>query len=395
MSNSINIDAAKLLASNSFLRWGRMMVSLFINIYLWQETQDIQIIALYNIFILFFHSVWYFWWSYLVKFWLRNLTNALAYLWAIISYIFCIVFLDVIVDFIYYFAAFNGICTGLYYSNHAINLFDASHFKNRWNIEWLKKSIKIINKLVYPLVFGFLISTYSITTGFILWIILFIIWMILWHVNKQYASSKMQLIKFIWLMTSHKKILISMIASFFLTISFSATIIDFLISMILFFKTGTEFKMGASLSLVSLISIVVVYCFGKFVEYKDYNKWLIVFLVSYIIILLSFLQVESYSLVVLLSSLMISLIMLYQVIASVLNSNSLHEIKDFDDYKVEFYIIREIMYISGWIVWFIIIYFVWDLSQSSLASIFYTMILLWLVATWLYMKVNIHELDNN
>gem|GEM_PF-4587982 len=81
------------------------------------------------------------------------------------------------------------------------------------------------------------------------------------------------------------------------------------------------------------------------------------FTILYIISLLGFLYADSYTTVLLLSSCVLSVILLYQVMASVLNSNSLHSVENIDDYKVEFYIFRELAYTTGWTIGFGLMYF--------------------------------------
>lgn len=393
MSTKLNNASIKLLLSNSLFRWARMVVSIFLSIYVWKQTWDMKLVALFNIVLLMAHWVWAFMTAFFVKAGHRNIMSAMAYIWNILLYICLILYKDSLIDNLLSLGVGIGFMAWMYYMTYSVSSFDLSHFKNRWNLEWTKKAMNIINKMFYPLLFWFLVSTYSISYAFFIGILFFMWWLILWRVKLPKRSGSLRLTKFIWMIFSNKKVFFALLWSFFLTMSFSATIIDFLLSMLLFFETWTEMKMGASLSMISFLSIIIVYCFGRFVKYKNYNTWLIILLCLYICILFLLLSVESHITLLLVSSFLVSIIMLYQVIASTITTNSIHSLEDRDQYKVEFYLVRETMFIGGWITGFLIIYFAWSLSWDWLRTVLYTMMLLASFATILYTRVNIHELD--
>ncbi len=395
MSTKLDNASIKLLLSNSLFRWARMVVSIFLSIYVWKETGDMRLVALFNIVLLVAHWFGAFMTAFFVKAGHRNTMSTIAYIWNIVLYMCLIFYKNELIDHLLLLGAGIWFMAGMYYMTYSVSQFDLSHFKNRWNLEWTKKAMNIINKMFYPLLFWFLVSTYSISYAFFVGILFFVWWLILWIVKLPKRNGSLRLRKFIWMIFSNKKVFFSLLWSFFLTMSFSATIIDFLVSMLLFFETGTEIKMGASLSMISLLSIIIVYCFGKFVKYKNYNIWLVIFLCLYICALFLLLHVESHVSLLLVSSFLVAIIMLYQVIASTTTTNSIHSLEDRDQYKVEFYLVRETMFIGGWILGFLIIYFAWSLSWDGLKWVLYTMMWLASIATALYMRVNIHELDNN
>lgn len=394
MSTKLNTWSVRLLISSTFLKWARVLVQIFLSIYVWKETNDIKIIALFNVWLHIFHMFWFFIGSFWVKAWYRNLVNYLAFSTLILLYIFISFFPQLIIDYIYFIWIFLWLGVWLYYVNYHLNQFDLSHFKNRWNLEWIKKSLKISVKIIFPIIFGFIISIYSMTWAFIFAIILLCFGMYYGRIDFQPSVWKVSLTAFIQVLKKNRRIGYSLLWSLFLTFSFSAILIDAILSVVLFERLWTDLKLWLSLSMVSAMSIIIVYIFGKFVKYKYYNAWLVVFTILYAISLLGFLYADSYTTILILSSCVLSVILLHQVMTWVLTSNSLQGVENIDDYKVEFYIFREMASITWWTIWFWLMYIAWDLSQQSLKFIFYTMMWFSIITTSLFMKVNIHELDN-
>lgn len=395
MSTKLSTPAIKLLVSNSFLRWSRVLVQIFLSVYVWEQTWDLRVIALFNIILHLFHLLGFVTAAFFVKLWYRNIVNSVAFSIAIILFWSLIFLSNYLIEYVYVVAAVIGLYVGVYYVNYDVNQFDLSHFKNRWNLEWIKKSLKISIKIFFPILYWFIISYYSFSLAFAFSLLLLLAWFYYGRIDFKPSVWKLQISRFIELLKDNKRLVFTLLGSFFLTVSFSATVVEALISLIIFDKVWWELELGVSLSVVSLISIVIVYAFWKFVDYKKYNMWLVIFNITYILLLLLFLRVlDSYNAIIVISWLVTAIILLYQVIASVLNSNSLHSIKNLDNYKVEFYIFRETAYIAWWTLWFVIVYLVWDLSYWSLQTIFYVLMWFSIITTSLLMRVNIHELDN-
>jgi len=393
MSTKLNTWSIKLLVSNTFFRWARILVQIFLSIYVWKVTNDIKVIALFNIVLNSFQAIWFFIGAFFVKAGHRNIINYIAFTLVIVLYICIALLSEYIVESIYIIWAILWTWVGLYYINYDLNQFDLSHFKNRWNLEWIKKSLKITIKIIFPIIFWFIISYYNIELAFVVAIVCLFGWMYYGRIDFQPSTGKVNIWAFLKILQKNRRLVFSLLWCLFLAFSFSATIVDTLLSIILFEKLWTEMKLWFSLSIISAISIVIVYMFWRFVQYRHYNIWFIVFTILYIISLLGFLYADSYTTVLLLSSCVLSVILLYQVMASVLNSNSLHSVENIDDYKVEFYIFRELAYTTGWTIGFGLMYFAWDLSQGSLKIIFYTMMWFSIITTSLLMRVNIHEIE--
>ena len=393
MSIQLSNSSIRLLISNTFLRGARILVQIFLSIYVWKQTQDLAVIAWFNVILHVFHMVGALIGAYFVKSGYRNQVNAIAFILNIIIYMICIVLWNSIIDYIYILGGCLWLCYWAYYINYNVNQFDMSHFKNRWNLEWVKKSLKIAQKMFFPLLFGFIITLYNMQVAFGLGTLLLVFGMYFWNISFAPSKGVLNIWKCISIISQNKKILFSLAGSFFMTIAFSMTLIDIIISIILFEQVGTEFQLWIALSMISLISIWLVYIFWKFTQYKDYNKWLVIFTVFYFISVFLFLYVESYIVTLIVSSCLTTVILLYQLMASVMNANSLKWWSDVDDYKIEFYLLRDGVNVWGWLIWFTVMWLVWDISPASMTILFSIMSLFAIITTWCLLKVNIHELE--
>ncbi|MFK7780033.1 MAG: MFS transporter, partial [Candidatus Gracilibacteria bacterium] len=332
MTKKLNYNSLRLLISNTLFRGGKNVFQIFLNIFLWKETGDIQIIALFNIFFFIAHYVGIILNSFFVKYGYRRIIHFLSFFGLIISYLFIIFLGEQVINNIYIVGIIFGFFNGSYYMNYNINQFDLTTFKNRGNFEGIKKSLKIISKMFYPALFGTIISFYNINIAFVVGIFLFISAYFVGDVKFDYSKGKTKYVKFFKILKDNKKIVFSILGTFFFTLAFSIPLIELIIPILIYNEVGTELKLGFSLSFLSVISIAIMYLFGKMIDYKHYNNSLIVLTILYIFALLGLVLLDNYSILLGLSGLIIALISLYGICTSVITNNSLHSIKNFNEY---------------------------------------------------------------
>jgi len=395
MTKKINNYSLKLLISNCLYRWWRNIFQIFLNIYLWKITNDIQLLAMFNIYFLSWHMLWYIINSFYVKLWNRKLLNLLSFLWLIFSYLLIIILWEQVINHIYLIWILFWIFNGSYYINYWVNQFDLTTFKNRWNFEWMKKALKTISKMIFPGIFWIIISFYNINIAFFVWILFFILAFFISNISFKHSVWKIHYKKFFKIIKNNNKILYSIFWSFFFTLAFSIPLLDLLIPLLIYKEVWTELKLWFSLSFLSFLSILIIYLFWRFIDYKHYNKSLIILCLVYIFSLLWLVFFQTYSLFVITSSIVISVVSLYWLITSVITNNSLHSIKNFDDYKVEFLVLKEIWYFFWWIIWFILMYFSWWLSRNSMHIIFYSMIFFSIISTIFLININMHDIEKD
>ena len=66
-NKKLDKKAKKLLFSNMLFRSGKLITSIFLNIFLWKNTHDIKIIALFNIVFHLFYSITYTFFARIAK----------------------------------------------------------------------------------------------------------------------------------------------------------------------------------------------------------------------------------------------------------------------------------------------------------------------------------------
>lgn len=393
MSTKIEFNSLRLLLSNGITIWWRLVFKIFLNIYLWKETNDIQLLASFNLVFLLWHILSFIWVSPLVKLWYRRIINLISYIWFILTYIGLILLWENITTYIFIVWFVFWIFNWAYYVTFWVNQFDLTTFKNRGNFEWTKKWIKTFSKMVFPALVWFIIWIYNIDMALVFWIFCFIIWFFISDIKIDSPKWRTHYRNFSIKVLQNKRFLYSLLVSFFFTLSFSVMLLELIIPLLIFTQVWTEIKLWFSLSLLSFLSIAIIYLFWKIVDYKYYNKTMILVCVSYIISLLWLVFSYNYSLLLFFSTLVVSLSTLYSVWVSVITTNSIHSLKNYNKYRVEFIVFKEILYVLWWMCSFLLMYFSSDLSQSSMKIIFYTMILFSIVSTIFLLKINMHEIE--
>jgi len=393
MTKKINNNSLRLLVSNSLFRGWKLIFKIFLNIYLWKETHNLQLLALFNIVFLIAHIFWFIVTSFYVKLWYRKIINTISYFWVILCYLLVIIFLEHIINNIYFIWILFWLFNGSYYVNYNVNQFDLTTFKNRWNFEWIKKVLITTSKIIFPWIIWAIIWFYNIKLAFLFWILIYIISYFIWNIQIIHKKWKINFKDFLAKIIKNKKIVYSLIWSFFFTLSFSLMLLDLLIPLLIFDELGTEIKLWFSLSFLSVLSIVIIYLFWRFIDYKHYNKFLIIFTILYIAWLFWITTFDSYSYLLLFSTIILSVISLYELGISVITNNSLHTLKEYNNYKVEFLVFKDLAYILWWITSFLLMYFSTDLAKTSIWFIFYSLMFFSVVTTLFFLKINMHEIE--
>jgi len=393
MKKELNINSLRLVIWNILSVWAKTVFKIFLNIYLWKETNDIQILAIFNIMFLLWHWISFWFLSSFVKLWYRRIIYFLSLSWFILSYLFLIFLWEQVINYIYLIWFIFWIFNWSYFITYNVNQFDLTTFKNRWNFEWIKRSLKMLSQILFPALFWLIIWLYDINLAFIIGIVLFILSYFIWDVSFKYSKWKTNYKAFLKIILLNKKILFSIVWSFFFTFAFSIQLLWFIIPLLIYNEVWTEIKLWFSLSFLSILSIIIVYIFWRFMDYKHYNKSFIILTFLYIVSLFWLLFTKSYSMLIFLSWVITATIQLCTILLEVITNNSLHLIKNYDKFKVEFLTFKEWWYILWWISSLILLYFSWSFWQESLKIVFYTMIIFSIISTLFLIKIKIHEIE--
>jgi len=309
MNNKIeNKDAIRVLISSNLLRAARMIFYIFLNIFIWKNTQDVKIIALFNIFYLVTHLFSFVLFSPIVKKWKNILLNTFS-LWGLALVYFSIILLwEKSIDYIYFIGAWIWFFNWIYWINYHVVQFAVTTYANRWNFTWLKKLLFGLSKILVPSIIWFVISFnylwYGYQTAFWIWMILFIIAIFVWNISLDInIDTKFKFKELVNKSLKNKNIFVSLYTHSFTWFSFWNTILEVIIGVVIFQHVWSEDKLWYLLSALSIVSIIVMWIFWKFVSYKKYSKYIWIIWMLYCLVLIWFISFENFLLILLFSSL--------------------------------------------------------------------------------------------
>jgi YQGE family putative transporter len=177
--NKLDSQALRLIRWAVFFRFWKVLFSVFINVYLWKETADIQLLAIYNIFVLSSHMIGFIFWSLFVRKGYAYQTSNIAFMWLTIAFLLLSLSIWSSILIYYIFGAIFWLFNGMYYSAQNVRLFSATTFKNRWHSQGLKKALDWWAKIIFPLVIWSIISIWSIQIALIIWVFMYLLGMYL------------------------------------------------------------------------------------------------------------------------------------------------------------------------------------------------------------------------
>lgn len=394
MSQKISTEAYKLVIWSLFYRFWKVIFSVFINVYLWKETGDIQLLALFNIITLISHMLWFLWWVQFVKKWYAHQISSIAFLWLIFIFSFLYIFIWTSKEVYWFFWIVFWLFNGMYYSAQNVRIFSATTFKNRWNFQGVRKSLDGAAKMFFPLLIWVIISFFNIQFAIICGIIMYLAGLCISHFPDIHLKKSLPYKTFLSELKGNKKIYFTILSAFFFQLAFAVPVLELIISLSIFSKVWTEISLWASLSVIWFASIILMYWFWKFVHYKHYNKAIIFVNILYILALMLFVYSTELSHILIAASLITGSIWMYGLIFWVISNNSLHCIKNYKEHNANFNITKECAYFAGWIIWYFIIYFSWDLSQESLKILMYSFATLSILSSIFLIKIWMHQIDD-
>ncbi len=290
----------RILIWNIFVRSAKSIFQIFLNIFIWKQTNDVKAIALFNIIYLSSHMLTFTFFAVLVKKGYRRILNIISLLWLAFTYLY-IVFLWkeainhlILIPFLIWF--FNGI----YRINFHNNQFKLTNFKNRWNFEWIKKSLTILSQIIIPSFIWTIISLnyfwYGYQTAYIFWVIFFLLSAIIWTVKVHVNSKKrFDLIKVFKKIKKNKEILFSLFSYSLTGFSFSNSFLEVIIPIVIFTYVKSEMNLGFIISSLSIIWIIASYLYWRFIPYWKYKITILFSGIVYIFVIIWFLSFNNYN----------------------------------------------------------------------------------------------------
>ncbi|NUJ97615.1 MFS transporter [Candidatus Gracilibacteria bacterium] len=392
----------KILVSNAFLRAGRIVFKLFLNLYIWKQTEgDIKFLALFNIIYLTFHGATFIGFSSIVKqSSRRNLSHIISILGYIIIYSIIIFLGPKIIDYAFLFAMILGFFNGIYWINYHTNAFEFTNFKNRGNFEGIKNTLQILVGIIVPSLIGFIITFDFFSLGYEIAFtigVLFLIVTLFTGLEKfeEREKEKTYFVDTFKKCVKDKDIFRSLYTYTLSGFSYSNTLLEVLIPVIIFSRVGRELDVGLIVSVFSLISMGGAYLFGRFVNYTYYRGTIIVSGILYALCLWGFIAFPYTSTMIIFSSLFNFFLVFFNLPQKVISDNVLHKIKDYKNRRVEYMVVREVFLFVGRISGFFLLYCIDSLDVNKVKYIFYMMIFLTFIAVYSLSRIDLDRVEKD
>jgi YQGE family putative transporter len=395
MNNNINDNRTKrLLTSNILFKSATLVSQIFLNIFLFKNTNDISLVALFNIILLSFQLLSFTFFARIVKFWYRNLTHVISLLWLSLIYLSLVLLWENIVNNYILLAMWIWFLEWMYRIGYNNNEFDLTNINNRWNFQWLKKSLKALTAIIIPSLIWTIIWLdylwYGYWISFWIWAILFLLSAFIWIIKIEYTTDTKYCMKNAIKKIATNKDLVKIVSNFgFLWFSLSSPLIETILPLLLFSYWISEMNLWFLVSLFALVTVVFSYLFWKFVLYKNYKVTYIISWIFYIISVFILLFFPTYWYIIIFASILKLLSTFISIPQNVFSSNVFHDIKWYEEIKSEYMVIRE-WPLNIWVILsFTCIYFIWNFEILWIKILFWLMAIIMFVSTYLFSSIKI------
>ncbi|MBD3280078.1 MFS transporter [Candidatus Dojkabacteria bacterium] len=372
MSNSLPRKVKRLVFSHGLFLVGKRTFNIFMTIYIWELTKDVQVLAIAAIIRMIFHTSMFFIFANIIKQGKGNIIRMIGLAGYMVVYVVIFFLKDNLVDYLYILSAFQASFNGMYWVAYHVSRFDITDKDNRGNYTGVEKAAKIIVSLVIPVVGGYIVTQNFFGNGFSLLFLIacFFLMGSLYIGNIGYETKKSKLrFRETWkLVTANGKILRGFLANTLSGLSINAALAEVVIPLLIIERAQTEFEFGSWLSLFALISIVTTLLVGKFVKYNKYDEMLVIGAGLFILSYLGFIAWPTYFLVLVFAGVKEVVVHFIDIPRRVYTENLLETLDvDISKYRVEYLIIREFFNVGlGYTLSYVILLFVADVSAGEL-----------------------------
>ena len=394
MQNHLSRNLLKrILVSHNFLVAGRMFFEIFMSIFIWKQTQNLEAVVWFNLAYLIMHIITFISFSGLVKRGKIHLPRRMGLIGYALVY-FVIYWLGVnSIDYIIPLGLAIGFVNGLYWVSYQVIRFDLTHLKNRGNYTGWESASKIGVEMVMPVLGGFIIfigpSGYA--NLFLFGTILFLISFVIGNVKYEpKIKSRLHLRKTLREVVKNKEILKSMLSYSFSGLGRTGSLSRVLLPLFIFIILKNEFHLGGWLSFFSIIAIISSLTLGKYVDYKHYKFFIVFGGCLYSGLILSLIFFPSLTMYILFGILTKIVILFIKIPKRVISENLVNEVGAPQEHRIEYIAIREFFNISlGRILSFVVLLFVAGLAIKQLQFVLVILAVAVMIETWLLSGISL------
>jgi len=348
MNNRIisNPGIKRLLISHSIFVSSRVFFEIFLNIYIWKQTENLALVAWFNIFYLLFHVITFHGFAQIVKKGKVHLPRVFALLGYALVYLAICLMKDTTINYVIPIAIAIGIFNGMYWISYQTLRFDLTHSGNRGNYTGLENGLKLLVRFVMPVLGGAIITANIFNWGysslFLFGTILFLVALIIGNVKfPVYNTSNFHIKNTFSILKKDKDIMKSMLAHFFSSFSRGGTLVRLILPLLIFDIMKNELGLGIWLSFFSIVAIANSFAFGKLIKRKYYKKLLLSGGIFYSILIVLLILFPSFWVYILFGALIKIIETSIDIPERVISENLIHSLDDEKNNRIEYIVIRE------------------------------------------------------
>lgn len=348
MNNKVFSDSKikRLLISHNIFVAARVAFEIFFNIYIWKQTNDLTLIAWFNIAYLSFHTFTFHGFARLVKKGKINFIRVSALLGYTAVYLGVYLLKENVIHYAIPMAIAVGFFNGMYWISYQVLRFDLTNSNNRGNYAGIETGMKIFVDIFMPILGGSIIAANFFGLGysnlFLFGSFLFLVSFFVGNIRFPiYNTSNFHVKKTFNIMKKDKDMLKIMFSYLFGNFSRGGTVARLILPLLIFDVLRNELGLGAWLSVFSVITIFFSLFFGKFIKYKYYNKSLVTGGFFYFTIVLLLIFFPSFWVYILFGFLFKISGVLMHIPKRVIGENLIHSFEDEKNNRVEYIVIRE------------------------------------------------------
>ncbi len=369
------------MLSHSLFNAAKILFDIFLNVYIWKLTADLKMVALYWIVYLIFHFITFALFASAVKKGHVRMPKKLSLLGYIASAIILLILQEQSIDYIVFISMLIGFASGTYWISYQTLRFDTTHAKNRGNYVGYEKGIKKTASILLPIIGGFIITTnlFGINYGgvFLLSTIFLITsFMVSGKDTIINKNNKLQLKKAIKIIIKNKDIVKAMYSYILSGFARTGSIEKSIIPLIIFHAIGSELELGGWLSLFSAISVIASIVIGKYIKRKYYKTAITYSGILLVLSTLILIGLPTFWTVIIFAITREIITLFIMIPKRVIGENLIHEMPNYQEYRVEYIVIREWCSIMvGRVLSYVILLFVADLTLNDLRYFFVLIII--------------------
>lgn len=375
MSNSIrSTTLIRLISSHSLFYFSRFLFVIFFTLFIWSETKNLQIIAIYNLVLIVTHMLAFTAFAPITKGGRPHLPRNLSLLGYGVFFFFLFLLRDQVADHIYLVGALFGWLNGMYWISYNTLRFDHTTTKNRGHYSGTIRSLAIISGLAAPALGGALITFdplgWDYGSVFLLAAILNVSAVLIGNVEvPQYDVQRFHIRKTARLVFAESDIVKLMVGKLFGNIGYK-TVLEKLLPIFIFDILQNEFEVGGWLSFFSAVAVITTYLIGRYLKYQHYQRSMLLggslFALS-TLMLVGFPVLASYILYGIIREIFFPLMLIPQ---RVYTENVIHKLDDYVHHRVEYIVIREWIYVFlSRVIGYSTLLFVTDLTGTGMQII--------------------------